>query len=77
MKVVAICNSRLRDVMPNTQFYNFVLDGESIPISLLDVPDLDYTELLSPNSVILRSAHSHVIIEIGHYCIFSTKVVRH
>lgn len=54
MKVVAICNSRLRDVMPNTQFYNFVLDGESIPISLLDVPDLDYTELLSPNSVILE-----------------------
>lgn len=54
MKVVAICNSKLRDVMPNTQFYNFVLDGESIPISLLDAPDLDYTELLSPNSVVLE-----------------------
>lgn len=54
MKVVAICNSRLKDIMPNTQFYNFVLDGESIPISLLDVPDLDYTVLSSPKSVIFE-----------------------
>lgn len=54
MKVVAICNSHLKDVIPNIQFYNFVLDGELIPISLLDVPDLDYTGLSSPNSIILE-----------------------
>lgn len=54
MKVVAVCNSHLKDVMPNTQFYNFVLDGESIPISLLDVSDLNYTDFLSPNCVVIE-----------------------
>lgn len=54
MKVVAICNLRLKDIMPNTHFYNFTLDGESVPVSLLDAPDLDYTEVFSASSVIFE-----------------------
>lgn len=54
MKVVAICSSHLKDVMSNVQFYNFVLDGDSIPVSLLDVPNLKYADSLLNNSVVVE-----------------------
>lgn len=54
MKTVTICNSCLRDIVPNNFFDECVIDDNRITISLLDVPEPDFTPHFNSHSVIVK-----------------------
>lgn len=54
METVVVCNSCLQDVAPDNFFDECIVDEDRLLISLLDVPDSDFTSFLNPYSVIVR-----------------------
>ena len=48
MKTVAICNSCMQDIACDSFFDEFLIDEHKLTVSLLEVPDPDFTSLFTP-----------------------------
>ena len=54
MKTVAICNSCMQDIACDSFFDEFLIDEHKLTVSLLEVPDPDFTSLFTSHSVVVK-----------------------
>lgn len=56
MKTIAICNSCIQDIASYSFFDEFLIDEHklTVSLSLLEVPDLDFTSLFNSHSVVVK-----------------------
>jgi NADPH:quinone reductase-like Zn-dependent oxidoreductase len=54
MKTVAICNSCIKNINPDVIIHDFLLNGTSIPVGILDAPEPDYDKYFTPQSILVK-----------------------
>lgn len=54
MKTVAICSPRIKEIIEDAVIGDFLLHKTSITIGLIDVPDPNYTNLLTSKSILVK-----------------------
>ncbi len=54
MKTIAICNSCMQDIASDSFFDEFLIDEHKLTVSLLEVPDPDFTSFFNSHSVVVK-----------------------
>jgi hypothetical protein len=54
MKTIAICNPCMKDIFRDNSYSEYILDGDNLYISILDIPRQDYIEYFNEYSVLVE-----------------------
>lgn len=55
MKTLAICNSAVKNILPESFVQEFIFNDDNTIVSLLSVPTLKYENRIQENDILIRA----------------------